>query len=295
MKITLDQAFAFDKTEQLRGKRLFRCTSDQIVAIRKLSDSEWEDYSAASRLLADFGRGDQLLIACEHNYQELGTALVALHKAARPEDTEDADTFALVLTLNRRLVSYLASARLYVDFTESRIKRRYGKDSDQVRVFAAACSGVYDRNFSYRFTWKLRNFSQHCGFPIGHVRGSHRIDLATEERFGTLEVCFDLPELLELGGDLWGRLRDEMLGMTRLVPIVDILDEAPGHLRFIRAEVIRAESDALERAAISLFTLLRDPGDAANAYRLGEYQNHEGKLGIEFFDPPVWTLRNFNV
>lgn len=64
------------------------------------------------------------------------------------------------------LFDWLQSIRAYLDHTETRIKRRYGKNSDEFKKFDTATSKLYDSFFAYRFLYHLRN-AQHVDFaPI---------------------------------------------------------------------------------------------------------------------------------
>jgi len=70
-------------------------------------------------------------------------------------------------SLNRRLSNLLSSIRLFLDHSEFAFKRKYGKKSEEVEAFKKYASEKYDSSFSYRFVYKLRNYVQHCGIPIG--------------------------------------------------------------------------------------------------------------------------------
>lgn len=70
------------------------------------------------------------------------------------------------LNLNRFFLNYLSSFRTLLDHTETTIKRKYDKDSDESIKFKQLTGRIFDNYFAYRFFTKLRNYSQHCGLPI---------------------------------------------------------------------------------------------------------------------------------
>jgi len=70
------------------------------------------------------------------------------------------------LNLNRIMLNYLASFRMLVDHIETIIKRKFGKKSQQAKLFKQLTNKIFDKYFAYRFFYKLRNYSQHCGIPI---------------------------------------------------------------------------------------------------------------------------------
>lgn len=70
--------------------------------------------------------------------------------------------------MNRNFIHLLSSGKLFVDFNESTVKRKYGKDAyNEVHKYS---SYQFDNFFEYRFFCKLRNYSHHIGLPITKVR-----------------------------------------------------------------------------------------------------------------------------
>lgn len=71
--------------------------------------------------------------------------------------------------VNRLFLNLLGSARTFLDHTETYLKRKYGKKSIKVAGFKRKTNELYDSSFEYRFIYKLRNFAQHCGFPVSEI------------------------------------------------------------------------------------------------------------------------------
>lgn len=142
----------------------------EIRVVRDLSPDE------ASRMVENVGCLEEFLSdysffnLIEWNLDDF-MALVNLNErtyldAARKSPTRH----FLGLDLNRRLLNFMSSVRTYLDHTETRLKRRYGPKDSRVKGFKQACAQEYDGVFSYRFLYKLRNYAQHCGLPIGKVQ-----------------------------------------------------------------------------------------------------------------------------
>lgn len=68
-------------------------------------------------------------------------------------------------SVNRYFVHLLSSGKLFIDFNENQIKKKYSKNSDVYKKTHSFASYQFDSNFSYRFCYYLRNFSQHIGLP----------------------------------------------------------------------------------------------------------------------------------
>jgi hypothetical protein len=75
----------------------------------------------------------------------------------------------MILNLNRYIMNLLTAVRTFLDHTERNLTHRHGKDSEQFQAFKKATAEAYDSSFAYRFLYKLRNYVQHRGMPIGKM------------------------------------------------------------------------------------------------------------------------------
>jgi hypothetical protein len=121
----------------------------------------------------------------------------------------------MFLNINRRLLNYLSSIRSLLDHTETRLKEKYGKESLRVKHFLDACSKEYDNNFSYKFFYALRNFTQHFGMPVGNLCLTSMEDPPYSGKVSHhLEVTFERDELLKYNG--WKKmLREEIQNLPQ--------------------------------------------------------------------------------
>jgi hypothetical protein len=126
------------------------------------------------------------------------------------------------LNFNRLFLNYLSSIRSFIDHNQTLITRKFGKDSEEIAEFKKICKYYYDNFFCYRFFYKLRNYSQHCGLPLKdfnlstnrHENGSYSAEA---------EMTFDSVLLLEEYD--WGTVVTADLkkinGEFSLAPIVE--------------------------------------------------------------------------
>lgn len=103
---------------------------------------------------------------------------------------------------NRFLFNFLTSARTYLDHTETYLKRSYGKESKEVIEFKELTSKLYDLHFEYRFTYKLRNYAQHCAMPLNKITLDYQGQDIENGKL-TLTPMFDKNELLRNFSE-WG-------------------------------------------------------------------------------------------
>jgi hypothetical protein len=84
--------------------------------------------------------------------------------------------------MNRRLANLLSSVRLYLGQVPQDLHAMYGKNSAHTAAFNQDRSQQYDASLAYRVLEALRNYAQHCGFPV------HAMTLNLEREETTLRA-----------------------------------------------------------------------------------------------------------
>src|ERR1041385_5467602 len=90
--------------------------------------------------------------------------------------------------INRTLSNLLASVRLLLDHTRTRLDRRYGSNSFQFASFERARQHALDSSPEYRIGTALRNFIQHVGLPFEGPDVTGSFDPVTETTSHTVHV-----------------------------------------------------------------------------------------------------------
>jgi len=67
--------------------------------------------------------------------------------------------------LSRIILELMSTFKAFLDHWEALLKRTYGKDSSEVKIFKASTSEEYDNHFSYRFIYELQNSIRHVSMP----------------------------------------------------------------------------------------------------------------------------------
>ena len=84
--------------------------------------------------------------------------------SAKPHD----DTMIARLDIDRRILNFFTSCRLYLDSSCKNVSAIYGDPSTELASLKLALSSHYDECWGYRFMEGLRNYVQHQGLPT-HV------------------------------------------------------------------------------------------------------------------------------
>jgi hypothetical protein len=161
-----------------------RITMDQGIQLRLEEVSTFgqfltgfvNDYTKSKQRFVQFSYDQQLFEIVRTNYIEFAKAMsgyLAEYVDNPSMNWSRADE--IIKEANRLILNFLSSVRTFLDHSELHLKRRYGKDSQQVKRYEEICSQQYDGEFSYRFVYQLRNYVQHCGMPVGHFSLSSKL------------------------------------------------------------------------------------------------------------------------
>ena len=131
--------------------------------IRALSNYPLEDllkYESLSRIIGQFNYDVRRIFSVDESYNEMLIAFFASNKPDRDKANKD---------INRLVMNYLLSFRVFLDHWETYIKRDWKGDKEYFKAFKEATAIEYDNNLGYRITYRLRNYVQHCNMPISRI------------------------------------------------------------------------------------------------------------------------------
>ena len=90
----------------------------------------------------------------------------ALNNLANPTAFDVPSMIAAYANMEQRLSSFLFAASAFRDRTKTRLRERYGEKSENLAAFEDLQKSEYDKLFSYRLLYNVRNFAQHHAIPI---------------------------------------------------------------------------------------------------------------------------------
>lgn len=183
------------------------------------------------------------------------------------------------INTNRIIFNLLSSFRFYIDHTESYIKRKYGKTSKESQDFTTLLSSYFDKYFSYRFLYKLRNFSQHLGFPIDMVPFNAKENKANPEKmFGDFKLIVSRKNLLREKKLIGSIIKNDLVKMTDDINITPLVNELAKIVFNIEKRVYSFCSELLEESISNLKLFAGDNKTERNVisiiYELKETNDH---------------------
>ena len=157
------------------------------------------------------------------------------------------DTRSLSVLFMGEVTSWLAATRLYLESERDSIARRFGEESEQAARVTAATNRVFDANPAYRFLYNLRDYSQHCGAPLGGLTVASQPDGSR-----SVDLYLSRSELLLAHFD-WSRHAKTLLEeWDEQILLMPLIDEAMRGFREIEDEALAI---LIERCGDALATL----------------------------------------
>lgn len=214
------------------------------------------DYFHCSNILERFQKlssAENLFRVVELNYADLETKLNSYLTKSPQLDFYEFDN--LFVDLNRLILNLLSSIRTYLDHTETRLKREYGVSSEEWLLFKQQTSYAYDNYFEYRFLYKLRNYSQHCGLPAGSAEVTSFQDENSIWR-DKMNVLFNRDNLIS-EYDGWTNLVEaDLKKMPEKFDVLPLVDKTFELLKEINQVLKNKIREHYKEDAHFLFTLL---------------------------------------
>ncbi len=220
-------------------KKLHLSLKNEIASIKEFSEAEYQEIE---RILNHFILNSKMKWA----FEVIKRNFVTLFKAADFElenlskgDLEFEDLELASLEINRHILNYLASLNAFLDQTLKFLSKRFGKPSPEFSSFEAQTKILFDTHFSYRFLYKLRNFTVHCGFSLC------AIDIEYNHKQITFIPKFIFEDLME-DNSFWGAdVRRDLENIGTDFKAFDLIKESLGHFQhlsdFVITEFLAAE------------------------------------------------------
>ncbi len=194
-----------------------------------LSVKDYRKIEISLNLVSEFQYYKRLKEFVALNFKEITAFLDSSPKKIKEvkfsvDYIKDSDVEFVKIELNRLLMNYLSSIRTYLDHSETKLKKRYGKSSSEFDNFKKCTSEFYDNKFAYRFIYKLRNYAQHIELPISIIGYETQRTLNSQKIKRILTPYFDREELLGKYTD-WGVVKDDLLKEKRTFPLMPIIEQ----------------------------------------------------------------------
>ena len=138
------------------------------------------------------------------------------------------------IEINRLLLNYLSSFRLYVDYLQTKFSRSESL-KPMVNDYKNIVAECFDSSFAYRFLYKLRNYTQHIDLPIETV--SLKTKRISKGNYSySIPIYFERDSLLEKYKE-WGIVKNDLEKMSKYFDLYEIMDEHFYSMKYIYSHV----------------------------------------------------------
>ncbi len=221
-----------------------------FLDVKELSEDEYNKYSSIIINLMKLENEQGLYKIIVLNYNDF---IAKTNLSIKNINLSDMESFSIFyLDINRHILNVLSSIRTYLDHTETRLKKEFGKNHTITNKFKELVKKAYDENFSYRFLYKLRNYSQHCGLPAGSLKTTASNDGGFKE---VLTLALVRDDLLN-NYDSWSIVKEEIKNKDEEFDIINLLKDKVEILKNINEEISKLVYNEYFDEANSLMELL---------------------------------------
>ncbi|MEK4693903.1 hypothetical protein MKX31_07530 [Bacillus sp. FSL M8-0063] len=267
----------------------------KLTRVSELNNEVYSEYALHLAKVNRFENDLSLYMTVELNYQEIHSTIQKYSEQYKKNSQMSWILIRrIILDINRRVLNYLSTFRTYLDHAEYLLKKEYGKDSEQVKKFKEVCSKEYDNYFAYRFLYKLRNYSQHCGMPVGNVSLGQRANDDNGIDY-SLIVTFDRDELLR-SYDSWGNpVKGELEKLPLSIVVNGYLEELQECIKRIQSCLMEFRIDELKKSVDYIRNLI----NPLEKYKgtpcimdFSEMKQNDGNINLRWF--PMHIIQMFD-
>jgi len=137
----------------------------EFKKIQEITESEFNELNNHIEVINLYFHIEDYFLIIERNFKDLITFIDTEYKSLENSQlgTFMNPDFLKIsrIEINRKIINYLSSSRTFIDYLSKILKKQ--KKGNVLKNFLTK---IYDDNFSYRFYYKLRNYSQHIGLPL---------------------------------------------------------------------------------------------------------------------------------
>ncbi|CAL2075882.1 conserved protein of unknown function [Tenacibaculum sp. 190524A02b] len=191
MEIRLAKIYDNFPTEEIRIEFLDEINVEEFEKI-DIIIKEIEEFNSIGKLQQFVIENDSQII---NFLRQSSTELLRNSKSWN--SVRKADVEKVYYTTNRLLLNYLTSVKTFLDHSETKLNRKFGKNSEELNQFKNVTSFFYDNSFAYRFFYKLRNYAQHIGLPLTNIGFTTEDNREVNLMKRTLSAYFESSELVK--------------------------------------------------------------------------------------------------
>lgn len=144
------------------------------------------------------------------------------------------DLRTVAVTFMDEVTNWLTTGRLYLESERDLLSRTSQDGQEDLKRFRSLCGEVFDSIPAYRFLYKLRDYTQHCGPPLGSL-----IVAGANDGDRTIQISIRRSDLLIAHFNWGSHVRELINEWPENILLLPLIEEAMAGFRRIEDEILR--------------------------------------------------------
>lgn len=194
-------------------------TFDIAKSSKVFSDQSYKEHSDITKIIFELQPSGIQYKSVRHSYNSFVNT-ISEYKSIYLNEKMHVNMVEHISLIASQVLNVLTSVSAFLSSSEIKIKKLYGKDSEQFIAWNLHRRELHKNSFAYQFLYELRNYSQHSSLPISKL--STQVDFKTN--ISQLSVYISKADLLE-SGYKWGKYEKKIAKLDNLVNLSPLIDE----------------------------------------------------------------------
>ncbi|MBP1222336.1 hypothetical protein [Flavobacterium sp. 1355] len=179
-----------------------------------------------------------------------------------------------ILQSNKLVLNVLIGFKFFLDNAEAYLKRKFGKNSDEVKSHINLTRDCFDTSFAYRFLSKLRNYYAHLGFPLEVVHFDIDFnDIDPEISEHSCKLLVDT-EMLRKEQELFGAIvMKDLEKIDYSIDLIPLIKELTYSINTIQKNIYSLQKTEIEEAIENIDFFVGTKKTGTNEIKV--YQNYK--------------------
>lgn len=200
-----------------------------------------EEYNKVLEAVSKIGniyKYDAIFRATNWNYEDLVNTVNSYIQAFVQKNANFLGSRDITLNINKEILNVLTSFRFYCNFIDKNLHGDFGQGPEIYAKFKRCCSSEYDKNFSYRLVYQLRNYAQHKGLVVNSINFNKHLDNEDNRTVRHKLGIYTYRQDLLADKDFKKEVRAELINYPEQIDLMEHLSKWMNSLIIIHGQLI---------------------------------------------------------
>lgn len=198
--------------------------------------------------------------------------------------------------VQQRFTNLLSSANAFLNLAESKLKSKFGKESQKLLSWNDYRRKLHKENMSYRLMYELRNYALHYGLPVSSLKFDMS-NLASDLPQRTVNVNLSKAKILRSNYD-WKGIRVDIDGLDDDANLIELIlgyADLINRLYLFLLEIFDPELSACKKFILTFYETNKIPAECT-AQIVSDWNDGDDLSNIKYESLPIneliWIMRD---